>query len=437
MAAGAEAPAAAAGPARRALLLLTALSALSFMDRQLLAVLTPLVKAEFGLSDLQIGLVTGLGFALTFSLLGVPLGRWADRRARRPLIVACRALGALLGASGALAGGFWSLMASRAGGALSDAGGNPASMSMLADLYPPERRSRAMSVFASASSVGALAALVGGSWLASRFGWRPPLALVGAATLVLTLLLRATVAEPPRGGPGGAAVPSAAHGAVGAVWSAPVTRWLILAAACVLLAGYSFGAWNTALLVRHHGLALPAAGWVSGAAALASMAGGLVAGSLTDALARRDPRWQLGIPALGVALALPAGWAYLLLPAGQVTAAVALVVTYAFFVTWWVAPTYAAISLAVPAERRTTASAMLLLAGSIVGSGLGPIFTGWLSDRLAPLAGGASLAWALAVTLAMLLPALLAFGRARRAYPVALQAARAGISPPASANTTS
>ncbi|HNB43781.1 MAG TPA: MFS transporter, partial [Burkholderiaceae bacterium] len=203
MAAGAEAPAAAAGPARRALLLLTALSALSFMDRQLLAVLTPLVKAEFGLSDLQVGLVTGLGFALTFSLLGVPLGRWADRRARRPLIVACRALGALLGAGGALAGGFCSLMASRAGGALSDAGGNPASMSMLADLYPPERRSRAMSVFASASSVGALAALVGGSWLASRFGWRPTLALVGAATLVLTLLLRATVAEPPRGGPGG------------------------------------------------------------------------------------------------------------------------------------------------------------------------------------------------------------------------------------------
>jgi MFS family permease len=414
------------------LLLLTALSALSYMDRQLLAVLTPLVKAEFGLSDLQVGLVTGLGFALTFSLLGVPLGRWADQHARRSLIVLCRGLGALLAASGALALGFWSLMLSRAGGAVSDAGGNPASLSLLADLYPSAQRSRAMSVFASAGSVGALLALVGGSWLASHLGWRLTLALVGAATLLLTLLLRLTVAEPPRGGLAEAAPPPPSpagaprpRGAVHAVWRAPETRWLIVAAACVLLAGYSFGAWNTALLVRHHGLALTSAGWVSGSAALASMAGGLASGALTDALAQRDPRWQVGVPMLGVALALPAGWAYLLLPAGQVAAAVALVVVYAFFVTWWVAPTYAAVSLVVPAQRRATASAMLLLAGSIVGAGLGPILTGWLSDRLAPLAGSASLAWALAVVLAMLLPGLAAFARARRAYPLALQAARA------------
>lgn len=436
---GPETPVRAIAP-RRVLLLLTALSALSFMDRQLLAVLTPLVQAEFGLSDLQVGLVTGLGFALTFSLLGVPLGRWADQHSRRSLIVFCRGLGALLAASGAMATGFWSLMFSRAGGAVSDAGGNPASMSMLADLYPPTQRSRAMSVFASAGSVGALLALVGGSWLASRLGWRPTLALVGAATLLLTLLLRLTVREPRRGGPAEAAAPSPAagapaapQGAVRAVWRAPETRWLIIAAACVLLAAYSFGAWNTALLVRHHGLALASAGWVSGAAALASMAGGLASGALTDALSQRDPRWQIGVPMLGVALALPAGWAYLLLPAGQVAAAVGLVVLYAFFVTWWVAPTYAAVSLVVPVRRRATASAMLLLAGSIVGAGVGPILTGWLSDRLAARAGTASLAWALAIVLAMLLPALLAFARARQAYPSALQATR----PPAPAGQTS
>lgn len=427
---------------QRVLLLLTALSALSFMDRQLLAVLTPLVKAEFALTDLQVGLVTGLGFALTFSLLGVPLGRRADRQERRSLIVICRGLGALLAASGAVATGFWSLMFSRTGGAVSDAGANPASMSMLADLYPPAQRSRAMSVFATAGSFGALLALVGGSWLASHLGWRLTLAVVGAATLLLTLLLRLTVDEPRRGGladaatstppTGGAPRP---RGAVHAVWRAPETRWLIVAAACVLLAGYSFGAWNTALLVRHHGLALASAGWVSGAAALASMAGGLASGALTDALSQRDPRWQIGVPMLGIALALPAGWAYLLLPAGQVGAAAALVVVYAFFVTWWVAPTYAAVSLAVPAQRRATASAMLLLAGSIVGAGIGPILTGWLSDRLAPVAGGASLAWALAGVMSMLLPALFAFARARRAYPAALQAvrqaARTGSSPTA------
>lgn len=414
---------------RYTLALLTALSALSFMDRQILAVLIQPVKVEFGLTDLQVGLVTGLGFALTFGLLGVPLGRWADRHERRGLIVFCRGLGGALAGLGATATGFWSLMLTRCGSAVSDAGGNPASMSMVADLFPPEQRSRVMSVFATGGSIGALMALVGGSWLAQHFGWRAALALVGTLTLALTLVLRFTVGEPRRAGAPLPSVPPpraapGGSGAVRAIWAAPVTRWLIVAAACVLLAGYSFGAWNTALLVRHHGLALQTAGWVSGAAALASIAGGLVSGALTDILSRRDARWQLGVPMTGVALALPAGLAYLLLPAGQIGAAVALVVAFAFFVAWWVAPTYAALSLAVAPERRASASAMVLLAGSIVGNGLGPILTGWLSDRLAPLAGSASLAWALAVVVAMLAPALLAFQRARRAYPAALQAAQ-------------
>ena len=417
---------------RYTLALLTILSAFSFMDRQILAVLTQPVKLEFNLTDLQIGLITGLGFALTFALLGVPLGRWADRHERRSLVVVCRGVGGAMAALGATASGFWMLLLSRSGGAVSDAGGNPASLSMVADLYPPEQRARAMSVFASGGSLGALMALVGGSWVAQAYGWRVALASVGGVSLLLTALLWLTVQEPRRGGGHNPLdAQQSQFAAVREIWRAPVTRWLIVAAACVLLAAYSFGTWNTALLVRHHGLSLSAAGWVSGAAALASMAGGLVSGALADVLTRRDPRWQMGVPMLGVAAALPAGLAYLMLPAGNLTAAVPLVVLYAFFLTWWVAPTYAALSLVVPPSQRATASAMLLLAGSIIGNGLGPILTGWLSDRLAPLAGSASLAWALALMLAMLLPALLAFARARRAYMPALDANRAPL--PASA----
>lgn len=414
---------------RYTLALLTALSALSFMDRQILAVLTQPVKLEFGLSDLQIGLITGLGFALTFALLGVPLGRWADQHERRRLIVVCRGLGGALAALGATATGFWTLLLSRSGGAVSDAGGNPASLSLVADLFAPAQRSRAMSVFASGGSLGALMALVGGSWVAQSYGWRVALASVGSLSLLLTAVLWLTVQEPRRASAHNPLQPHQSPlAAVREIWRAPVTRWLIVAAACVLLAGYSFGVWNTALLVRHHGLSLRQAGWISGAAALASMAGGLVSGALADALTRRDPRWQVGVPMLGVALALPAGLSYLLLPAGSVLAATLLVVLYAFFVTWWVAPTYAALSLVVGPTQRATASAMLLLAGSIIGNGLGPILTGWLSDRLAPLAGTASLAWALALMLAMLLPALLAFAKARRAYGPALQAQHAPAS---------
>src|SRR6185295_15849361 len=133
------------------------------------------------------------------------------------------------------------LMLTRSGSAVSDAGGNPASMSMVADLFPPDQRSRAMSVFATGGSIGALMALVGGSWLAQAYGWRAALALVGCFTLALTSLLWLTVREPARGGlapvASGKAPAPAPHGAVRAIWREPVTRWLIVAAACVLLAG--------------------------------------------------------------------------------------------------------------------------------------------------------------------------------------------------------
>ncbi len=407
---------------RYTLALLTAMSALAFMDRQILSVLIEPVKAEFGLSDLQIGLVTGLGFALTFGILGVPLGRLADRRERRSLIAWCRGLGGLLATLGAASVGFWSLMFTRGGGALSDAGGTPASMSMVADMYPPEQRSRAMSVLSTGGSVGALLALLLGSWLAERHGWRTTVAVAGTGSVVLSLVLLATVREPQRlatahAQPGaGAARPP---GAVAAIWAEPVTRWLVVGAAFTLLAAYSFGTWNIALMVRHHGLSLQQAGWISGAAALSSITGGLVSGSLTDRLARRDLRWQMGVPLLGIGLALVSGVAYLLLPAGTLAAATVLMVVFAFFLPWWVAPTYAAISLVVPNQRRATANAMVLLAGAVLGNGMGPILTGWLSDVLNASLGGDGLRYAMLGMVCMLLPAMLAFVRALRAYPQA------------------
>ena len=111
------------------LILLTALSALTFMDRQILAVLLQPIKQEFGFSDLQIGLITGLGFALTFGALGIPLGRLADKHERRSIIAWCRGVGGCIAAAGALSSGAGGLTASRAGAALGDAGGGAASMS--------------------------------------------------------------------------------------------------------------------------------------------------------------------------------------------------------------------------------------------------------------------------------------------------------------------
>ena len=415
---------------RYILTLLTVMSALAFMDRQILSVLIEPVKLEFGLSDLQIGLITGLGFAITFGLLGVPLGRLADRCERRSLIAWCRGLGGLLAALGAASVGFWSLMFTRSGAALSDAGSTPGSMSMLADLYPPAQRSRAMSVFGTGGSIGALLALLLGSWLAENYGWRVTVVVAGAGSLLMALVLVLTVREPLRQASAHASPAAGLRqpGAVAAIWAEPVTRWLVIGVAFTLLAAYSFGAWNIALMVRHHGLSLQQAGWISGASALSSISGSLVSGALTDRMVRRDLRWQMGVPLLGLVLSLFSGVAYLLLPAGTLLLATVLMVLFAFFLPWWAAPSYAAISMVTPSQRRATANSMVLLAGAIVGNGLGPILTGWLSDVLNASLGGDGLRYAMLGMVSMILVGIFAFFRAMQAYPQAYRRAL-GIPP--------
>jgi MFS family permease len=420
--------------AARTLWLLSLLSALAFMDRQILAVLTEPVKAEFGLSDLHVGLVTGLGFSLCFGLIALPLGRFADRHERRGLVAWCRGIGGALAALGALAPGAGWLMATRAGAAISDAGGGPASMSMIADLYPPERRSGAMGVFTMGASVGSLLALVGGAWLMQHFGWRATLLAVGLPSLALALALRWVVKEPARtaspSSPSSPASPASlnsptsaakagaasARGAVAEIWAIPVARRLLLAGSFALITGYSFGTWNFAYLMRLHGFSAMGAGWVSGAAALGSVVGGLLAGRLTDHLVRRDRRWQMGVPLCGLALAWPAGWLYLALPPGSPALVAALVAAFAFLIAFWVAPTYAAISMVVPPQRRATANALMMLAGALLGGGLGPVLTGGLSDLLTPWAQGDALRWALAAVIGLLGGAIWFMARAMRAY---------------------
>lgn len=412
-----ESPYPTAKRARLILLMLASLSTLTFMDRQILAVLLVPVKAEFGLSDLQVGLVTGLGFALSFGLIGVPLGRLADRHDRRRLVAWTRGLGGALTALGALAGSAGALAASRMGGAVSDAGGGPASMSMIADLYPPQQRSAAIGVFAMGASAGSLLALVLGAWLAQAHGWRWTLALIGLTSVLAALLLRLLVREPLRRGMPALAGSAAPHrGAVRAVWDDPVARWLIVAATFALLAGYSFGVWNFAYLMRVLGLSSQQAGGVAGLSALASLLATPFSGALTDRLARREPRWQMGVPIVGVGIALPLGWVYLALGAGHLQASILLTIAFAFFIAFWIAPTYAALSMVVPPERRGVAHSMVMLVGAVGGSGIGPVLCGALSDALAGHVSGDPLRPALALMLALLLGALAALAVAMRAH---------------------
>lgn len=410
-------------PARRArisLAMLALLSALTFMDRQIFAVLLVPVQREFALGDLEVAAVSSLGFALSFALLALPLARLADGGPRRRIIAWCRGLGGTLAALGAVSGNAAMLAATRVGSAVSDAGGGPASMSLAADLMPAGQRSRAMSVFAMASSAGSLLALIVGAWSAQRFGWRVTLAGIGTASLTGALLVRWVVSEPPRAARVEAPA-KARGGALAAVLVLPAARWLLGAAALSMLAGYSFGTWNFAYLVRAHGLSVQDAGWVTGLSALGSMLGSAVSGWLADKLVPRDARWQLGVPLLALAISLPLALGFLALDATHTGWAIALLVAFGFFFAGWIAPSYAALSHIVAPERRASANALMLLVGAVGGGGIGPVLTGALSDGLAPRVAGDPLAGALALVVALLVPSAWAYWRCMRLYPAALR----------------
>ena len=354
----------------------------------------------------------------------------ADKRERRGLIAWCRGIGGCIAAAGALASGAGGLTASRAGAALGDAGGGAASMSILADLYAPTERSRAMSVFGVGGALGALLALLLGPLFAQWWGWRVAMVIIGAAIVLLSLVLRFTVNEPVRAltqaqTPAAGVEPAVRQkqSAVILIWNEPVTRFLIMGAAFALIAGLSIGAWNVALLARRFDLSLKQAGWISAVAAFLSVSGSLFSGWLTDRMARRDVRWQIRTPVIGVALAAAFGLAYLLVGDDMFGLSVACMLVYSFFTAWWAPATYAALSLVVPAQRRATASAMVLMAGALLGNGVGPIVAGWLSDVLNVVVPGQGLRYALLSMMCMLLPALWAFWRALAYYPVAYRQA--------------
>ena len=288
-------------------------------------------------------------------------------------------------------------------------------MSMVADLYPVEGRTRAMGVLTMGASLGSLVALIGGAWAVERIGWRATLAFVGLASVIAAFVMRWVVPEPQRLSSAQLAQESG-WVAAKAVWAQPVARRLIIGAAFALLAGYSFGVWNFAYLMRGLNMSASQAGWITGLSALGSMASAPLSGAWVDRLVRRDRRWQMGVPLLGMGSALPLGWAYLSLGADQASLAIGLVIGFAFCIGFWVAPTYAALSLVVEPQRRAMASAIVLLVGAVGGSGFGPVLAGALSDALAHWVRGEPLGVALAIMLGLLLPAMAFFASAMRIY---------------------
>ncbi|WP_297841164.1 MFS transporter [Pseudomonas sp.] len=412
-----------------ALFVLATIYVFNYIDRQLMTIVIEPVKLEFGISDTGIGLLSGVTFAVFYTVFGFPLGRLSDRIGRKPVIAFSCLVWSIVTMLCGMAGNFLTLMLARIGVAVGEAGGTAPSVAMVSDMYPPHRRSTALAVLMLGSSLGAIVGLGLGGWIAQHYGWRYAFLLIGAPGILLGLLLLFTVRSPK---PAAAPTPLE-QSALQQGWlqtliellRMPSFLWLVLAGGAAAVAGYAIGTWSPSFLIRSHGLNMQEAGFLVGVVGgTGSTIGTLVCGMLTDRMARRDVGWQIGVPLLGTLVSIPFALAYFLWPQGTafyigsiaVPQAFLFYSAFGFFGVWWVAPCLSAITHLFPATRLAQATAIFVMSMTLLGVGVGPLLVGMLSDYFTPSLGGEALRYALASSVSMLLLAVLFLAMALPRY---------------------
>ena len=173
---------------------------LNFLDRQIIGILAAPLKAEFGLSDSQFGLLGGIAFASVYSTLAIPLAALADKTSRVWIMTGALAVWSTFTALCGIAGSFGQLFLFRMGVGVGEAGGVAPAYSLVADYFPPQQRARALAAFAFGIPLGTAAGTLVGGLLAATYGWRTAFIVVGLLGLLIAPLLRLTVKDPVRGG---------------------------------------------------------------------------------------------------------------------------------------------------------------------------------------------------------------------------------------------
>lgn len=356
----------------------------NFIDRQILAILLQPIKEDLKISDTALGFLTGFAFALFYTFAGLPLARVADRWVRRSLIAISLATWSIMTAVSGLARGFTDLALARIGVGIGEAGATPPAHSLIADYFPPEKRATAFAIYASGIYVGVGIGFLVGGWINDHYGWRTAFFVVGLPGILMALIVRFTVREPPRG-------LSEAHTVTGRqytikeVWqffgSVPAGRNVSLAGAFHAFVGYGLGAWIPAFFVRLHGMTPGTLGqWLSWITALGGLIGAFAGGWIADRWARKNPRARPYIGMIGALLSIIPLFITLLVTDTQL--ALLFLLPYNILTTLWLGPTVAIIQEIVPPAMRSMASAVFLFIVTIIGLGAGPQVVGILNDLI-------------------------------------------------------
>lgn len=383
------------------LFMVTLVFVVNYLDRQILSILLPLIKAEFKVSDSLLGLLTGPAFVVFYATLGVPLALMADRINRRNLIAGSLALFSLMTVVCYYTASFWQLLVARIGVGVGEAGTGPSINSIIADLYPPKERASALAIYSAGLNVGLLFAFFGGGWIAQAYGWRMAFLVSGLPGLVLVLLFLFTVEEPQRGHSEGLVDTGAAPGLIATakfLWTQRSFRFLSLGTSMSAFGGYAGIAFVPSFLFRSHHMTPAEIGLLlSITTGVFGFIGTALSGIIADRVSKGDIGRSMLVPVVATFVGLPFAPFFYLSP--NLTVVIVALALPAFLGASYLGPAYAATQGLVPLRMRATAAAILLFILNMIGLGLGPLWVGILSDLLRPALGDDSLRWALLSTI--------------------------------------
>lgn len=381
-----------AAPTVYSLGFLTLISAFNYLDRSLLGLALPAIKAEMGVSDTALGLVSGLAFVLFYSLLGVPIAWLADRWNRRNIIAIGFAFWSLMTLLTGWVASIWQLAAARFLMGAGEACGLAPSNSMISDVFRKERRALALSIFGAGSSIAFVAFYPLLGKIGEIYGWRQMFVVAGVPGMLLALIFFLTVREPKRTESVTAAEararrnPRTLFADLALLFRSPAYLYLLAASTFMGLNAFAASVWTPSFLERVHGLSIGTIASIIGPTkGLFGLAGVLTGGFLIDRLMRRSPHWRVTLPALACLLLAPVEVVFLLAEPQWLW--IAAFAASAFLTLIHQGPLFALVMEVVSSRMRALAIATLVLFSGLFGQAAGPLIVGKMNDALMPTVG--------------------------------------------------
>lgn len=377
--------------------MLTIVGALNYFDRQLIVILQEPIKAELGLSDTQLGLMTGLAFAIFYCSVGIPIARYADRNNRKNVVGLSLAVWSFMTAITGFVSSFFQMLMVRIGVGVGEAGGSPASQAILSDYFKKEERPVAFAIFASSVYIGLFLGFSMGGVLEGSLGWRNAFIYLGFPGILVALILFWTVKEPPKGYSETTKVEEenlAFWPAMRYLFDRKTYIYILCGSGLHSFVGYSFANWIPSFFIRVHQMSIMEVGiWLAISVGIGGFIGAFAGGFIVSKLVKRDIRWYMWIGIVSIIFTIPFSL-FTLFSSNSMASVMCYFIPNVLF-SLNMGALLTVNQGIVSVRMRAMSSAVYYLVINFIGLGLGPLFVGALSDYLIPLYGDESLRWSL------------------------------------------